>query len=78
MMTPIPSEHLKPGIITRMSPLVVTEATADRWNAQVYREALHRAESQLEQARLMSATYPSYARRVEALERDVVMIKGLM
>jgi hypothetical protein len=76
--TAVFGDRLKAGEMTRMSPLAVTTATADEWNKQVYREALHRAQSQLEAARLMSRMYPSYARRAEALERDVEMIHGLI
>lgn len=71
-------EKLKAGEISRMSPLAVNEGTAEAWRDQVFREALRRAESQLQQAQLMSRTYPSYARRAQALERDLAMIRGLV
>jgi len=74
---PVFGAKLKAGEMSRMSPLAVNETTAAAWTAQVYREALKRSESQLQQAQLMSRTYPSYARRAEALERDLVMIRGL-
>ncbi len=69
--------HLKAGEMSRMSALAVNETNAEQWNAQVFRETIMRTESQLKQARLMSGTYPSYARRVDVLERELVMLKGL-
>lgn len=75
---PVFGERLKAGGVQGMSFLTVNEANADEWNAQVYRETLMRAESELAKCRMEAHRYPSYARRVTALEWDIEMIKGLM